>query len=138
LVTVHPVLGPGNTWFEVEGATQIDIPTAKSLHDRGVVFIDVSGESVWNAGHIPGAVHLPYERTADPSRARFNKTTLREVARYDDEIVIYFLYYDSSVGGGSASWEAAKAVTWGFRNVYHFVGGARAWEDAGYPVETGQ
>ena len=35
LVTIHAVLGPGNTWFEVEGATLVDIPTAKLFHDRG-------------------------------------------------------------------------------------------------------
>jgi len=134
LVTVHRVLGAGNNWYEVEGATEIDVPTAKSFHDRGVVFIDVSEDGVWNAGHIPGAVHLSWQRTAD---LRLSKTALREVAGYNDEIVLYFDY----VGDGvftTASWEAAKAVAWGYRKVYHFVGGATAWEDAGYPVETGQ
>ncbi len=38
----------------------------------------------------------------------------------------------------SASWEAAKAVIWGYRKVYHFDGGAKAWKEAGYHVETGQ
>ena len=137
LVTAHGVLGPGNDWFEVEGATQIDISTAKSLYDRGVVFIDSSEERVWSAGHIPGAVHIPFWRTGDPSRKRFRRTTLREAAGYDDEIVFYFAYFDESETA-SASWEAAKAITWGYRKVYLFDGGARAWKDAGYPVETGQ
>ncbi len=132
LVTIHVVLGPGNTWWEVEGATQIDIPTAKSFHDRGVTFIDTSGDSMWNVGHIPGAVHLLWERTGDP---RFSMTTLREVAGYNDEIVLYF---DDGSGVASAAWEAAQAVTWGYRKVYLFDGGAQAWKDAGYPVETGQ
>jgi 3-mercaptopyruvate sulfurtransferase SseA len=68
---------------------------------------------------------------------RLRRTTLREVAGYDDEIVFYF----DEIGDGvytSASWEAAKAVAWGYRKVYHFVGGAKGWEDARYPVETGQ
>jgi len=134
LVTVHAILGAGNSWFEVEGATQIDIPTAKSFHDRGVIFIDASGESIWNAGHISGAVHLSWQRGGDPSRPRFSKTTLLEVAGYDDEIVLY-LY---NPGVASAAWEAAKAVTWGYRKVYLFDGGAQAWKEAGYPVETGQ
>ncbi len=134
LVTVHRVLGLGNNWYEVEGATEIHIPTAKSFHDRGVVFIDVSEDGVWNARHVAGAVHLSWVRTEDP---RFNKATLREVAGYDDEIVIYTDY----VGDGvytTPSWETAKAVAWGYRKVYHFVGGAKGWEDAGYPVESGQ
>jgi len=114
LVTAHSVLGPGNDWFEVEGVTQIDIPSAKSLHDRGVVFIDSSEDRVWNAGHIPGAVHLPFWRTGDPSQKSFRRTTLQEVAGYDDEVVFYFAYFDESETA-SASWEAAKANTWGYR-----------------------
>ena len=50
-----------------------------------------------------------------------------------DEIVFYFR--DTVVS--SASWEAAKALAWGYENVYHFLGGAEAWAEAGYPVETG-
>jgi TolB-like protein/class 3 adenylate cyclase/3-mercaptopyruvate sulfurtransferase SseA len=135
LLTIHSTLGLGvNTWWEVEGATLIDISTAKLFHDRGVIFIDVSGQSMWITGHIPGAVHLSWERSGDPSRARFTKATLREVAQYDDEIVLYF--DDGSVA--SAAWEAAKAVTWGYRKVYLFGGGAQAWKAAGYPVETGE
>jgi len=133
LVTVHVVLGPGNSWFEVEVATKIDIATAKSFHDRGVVFIDVSGESNWNAGHIPGAVHLPGERTADPNQVRFNKTTLGEVAQHNDEIVLY-----RSDWGIISPFVMAKAVTWGYQKVYSFRGGAQAWKDAGYPIESGQ
>jgi TolB-like protein/class 3 adenylate cyclase len=108
LVTAHSVLGPGNDWFEVEGVTQIDIPSAKSLHDRGVVFIDSSEDRVWNASHIPGAVHLPFDRTEDPSQKRFRRTTLQEVAGYDDEVVFYFAYFAESETA-SASWEARKA-----------------------------
>jgi TolB-like protein/Flp pilus assembly protein TadD/rhodanese-related sulfurtransferase len=130
LVTAHAIQGAGNSWFEVEGATLTDIPTAKSLHDRGVVFLDLSGKSAWDGGHIPGAVLLSWERTADP---RFSETTLREIAGYDDEIVLY-----QSDGYTSAAWEVAKALTWGYRTLYFFHGGAQAWKDAGYPVETGQ
>ena len=137
LVTAHSVLGPGNDWYEVEGATEIDMATAKSLYDRGVVFIDTSDDRVWNEGHIPGAIHLPIWRTGDPSRKRFRRTTLQEIADYDDEIVLYFAYFAEGETA-TASWEAAKAITWGYKNVYHFVGGARAWKAAGFPVETGQ
>ena len=122
--------GHGASRFEVEGATEIDIPTAKSFHDRDVVFIDTSNTRAWNAGHIPGAVHLSFLRTDIP---RFNKTALREVAGYDDEIVLYY-----SAQMLSPAWEAAKAITWGYRKVHLFTGGAKAWADADYPLETGQ
>ena len=103
----------------------------------GVVFIDTSGESIWNAAHIPGAVHLPYDHTGDPNQVRFSRTTLREVAGYDDEIVLYFSYLDNDENSIPA-WDGAKAVSWGYRKVYLFDGGAKAWKDAGHPVETGQ
>ncbi len=136
LVTVHRVLGPGNSWLEVEGATQIDVSTAKSLYDRGVLFVDVGSQSMRNAGHIPGAVHLPFDRTGDPSRVRLRRTTFREIAAYNDEIVITFGYLDFL--DSEVAWEAAKVVAWGYSKVYHLDGGARVWKDAGYPVETGQ
>ena len=130
LVTVHLVLEAGKTWFEVEGAKLIDIPTAKSIHDRGVVFIDVSNKSVWNASHIPRAIHLSWSRTEDP---RFSETTLRDVAKHNDEIVLY-----SSDELLSPAWEAAKAVTWGYQKVHFFNGGVQAWKEAGYAIETAQ
>jgi tetratricopeptide (TPR) repeat protein len=137
LVTAHRVLGgAGNSWLEVEGATQIDVSTAKSLYDRGVLFIDVGPQRTWNAGHILGAVHLPYDRTGDPSRVRLRWTTFREMAAYNDEIVITFGYIEGD-DHKKVAWEAAKAVAWGYSKVYHFDGGARVWKDAGYPVETG-
>ncbi|MEE8226473.1 MAG: rhodanese-like domain-containing protein, partial [Kiloniellales bacterium] len=127
---------PGNSWLEVEGATQIDVSTAKSLYDRGVLFIDVGSQSMRNAGHIPGAVHLPFDRTGDPSRVRLRRTTFREIAAYNDEIVITFGYLDYL--DSEVAFEAAKVVAWGYSKVYHLDGGARVWKDAGYPVETGQ
>ncbi len=132
LVTFHPILGSGNSWFEVEGATVIDIATAKSFHDRGVVFIDASKESVWKAAHIPGAVHLPWYRTGGPNQVIFSKTTISEVAQHNDEIVLY----DSAFPPIPAA-AVAKAVIWGYQKVYSFRRGAQAWKDAGYPVETG-
>ena len=137
LVTSHSVLGPGTDWFEVEGSQLIDISTAKALHEQGAVFIDTSEIQMWNEGHIPGAIHLPYDRTGDPNQKRYRRTTLREVADYDDVIVLHFVFPEEDAIA-SASWESAKALAWGYRNVYRFVGGVRAWKEAGYPVETAQ
>ncbi len=109
-------------------------PTQSHFTKGGVVFIDVSNKRVWNALHITGAVHLSWERHDDP---RLSRTTLREVVGYDDEIAFY-ADYDGDGVWTTAAWEAAKAVAWGYRKVYHFVGGGIAWEDAGYPIETGQ
>jgi rhodanese-related sulfurtransferase len=78
-------------------------------------------------------VHLPYFRSADPKAQHLDRHSLREVAGKDNEIVFYFR--DRQVN--SASWEAAKALAWGYDKVHRFLGGARAWAAAGFPVETG-
>jgi Rhodanese-like domain len=42
----------------VEGAVTIDTSTAKKLFDEGAFFIDVRKTSDFEAGRIPGALHL--------------------------------------------------------------------------------
>lgn len=130
LITRHRALDAGSTWWEVKGATQIDVATAKSLHDRGVVFIDTSHPDARQENQIPGAVHLTYFRFTDSTQARFTEETLIAVVDKTVEIVVYCDDCYNRV------WEAAKAVNWGYQKVYFFRGGAQAWKDAGYPVET--
>jgi TolB-like protein/class 3 adenylate cyclase/rhodanese-related sulfurtransferase len=134
LVDVNRVLGPVGTTFEVEGAPQLDLEEAKALYDRGAIFIDTSSFEIWREAHVKDAVHLPYDRSDDPTAPRLDRHSLREVAGKEDEIVFY--YRDRSVI--FAAWEPAKAVAWGYHKVYHFAGGAKAWQEAGYPIETGE
>ena len=57
-----------------------------------------------------------------------------EVADKTKDIVLY-----CKEGGCSGSpFETAKAVNWGYQKVYRFRGGALAWKEAGYPIETGE
>ena len=133
LVIVHLALE--NTWFEIKGATALDLATAKSFHDRGVLFLDVSNEDVWQEAHVPGAVHLPINRNKqDPTKPRLKQTTLRGIVNKDEEVVLYWY----SPGTGYPAFSTAKAVNWGYKKIYYFVGGARAWKEAGYPVEAGE
>ena len=131
LITRHRVLGSGNTWWEVKGATEIDVATAKSLHDRGAVFIDTSHPDVRQEQQIPGAIHLTYYRFTDSAQARITEETLTAVVDKTVEIVVYCDDCYNRV------WEAAKAVNWGYQRVHFFRGGAQAWKDAGFPVESG-
>jgi TolB-like protein/class 3 adenylate cyclase/rhodanese-related sulfurtransferase/Flp pilus assembly protein TadD len=131
-VTTHAVLGLGNTWYEVEGATRIDIHTAKSLRDLGVVFIDTSRPDLWKEQHIPDAINLTYVRSRDSAQAKFSEDKLIAVADKTEEIVVYCSDCHPIV------WDAAKAANWGYQKVYFFRGGAQAWKEAGYPVETGE
>jgi rhodanese-related sulfurtransferase len=110
--------------FDVDGATEIDVTTAKALRDRGVPFVDVRAVPDYALGHVPGAVNLSLVFA-------LSKETLAEVAGPDDEVAFYChtKYCDYS------AFASAKAVAWGYKRVYRFSGGFPEWKNAGYPIE---
>lgn len=109
----------------IEGATTVDAAEAKSLFDKQALFVDVRKDSDWDAGRIPGAVHL------DNKTGVFSEATLSAEISKDENVVIY-------CNGASCPRSAkgsADAVSWGFKQVYYFRDGFPAWKAAGYPVE---
>ncbi len=113
--------------FSVNGATAIDIKTAKSLHDRGVLFIDV--HYFWHEQRIPNAKFL------DVWAYEFNEVTLPKIAGKTQELVIYTSH---SHDGRKLPEAVSLAVSWGYEDVYYFNNGLEIWKQAGYPVETDQ
>ena len=110
---------------QVEGATTVDLATAKALFDRGVPFVDVRGDRHYGAGHISGAVHLRLATSA------FSESALAEVASKDQEVVIY-----CQGPRCTASSEACEmAISWGWKKVYYFRDGYPGWKAAGYASE---
>jgi hypothetical protein len=67
-------------YYEVKGATTLDVATAKALFDRGVPFVDVRSKLIWEMGHIHGAVNLP---------GNFSEAELSKIVSKDREVVIY-------------------------------------------------
>ncbi len=113
--------------IRVEGTTTIDVDTAKALHDRGVLFVDVRDHADWKLGRISGAVLLELYRD-------FSESNLSEVVAKDKEVVIHA---HGSAGGAPLSARAsAQALSWGFKKVYYFRGGFPSWKAAGYPIEV--
>ena len=111
----------------VEGATEIDLSTAKTLHERGVQFIDTRGSSYWRNGHIPGAVSLRYTTEAK----------LMAIVDKNEEVVFYC---DCDVGSASCNRSpnaSAIAVALGFQNVSYFTN-SNEWAPAGYPIEKAE
>lgn len=53
--------------------TRMNMQTAKSMldADRGIVLIDVRSQDEYDAGHIPGAVSVPYEEIPNKIPAMF-------------------------------------------------------------------
>lgn len=108
----------------VRGATTIDTAQAKTLFDRGAIFIDVRNHADWEAGRIPGAIHLELNKV-------FTEASLSAVARPDQEVVMYC----NGTKCPRSSQAAASAVSWGFARVYYYRLGLPDWQGSGYPVE---
>lgn len=109
----------------VTGARTISTVTAKLLFDKGYYFIDVRGREDFNAGHIPGAFHLPV-------KSDFNEQNLIAIAKKEQPIVIYC--NGISCPGSSAA--TIKAVEWGWINILYYRDGIPAWQQHGYPLYT--
>jgi sulfur-carrier protein adenylyltransferase/sulfurtransferase len=100
-------------------------PAQVSEHlGNGIVLIDVRESTEWDAGHIPGAKHVPrgylesrIEGTAGPDRSQ--------------EIVLY-------CASGQRSALAAHTLKdlLGYENVKSMTGGITLWKDRGYKVEV--
>jgi rhodanese-related sulfurtransferase len=140
----HFIDGQGIHSFKVKGATEIDVLTAKSLHDSGVTFVDARPEKNRNKeGWIPRSVSLPEPRSNNPNNRRLTEKTLMNILDKTDEVVFYSAGLIDADAFFSA-YASAKAVNWGYQNVFHFwgiqnwrkEGGFLGWKEAGYPVET--
>ena len=108
----------------VPGAITVDSARAKTLFDNGAIFIDVRNSADWEAGRIPGAVHLDLDKG-------FTANALRAVARPDQAVVLYC----NGTKCPRSSQAAASAVSWGFTRVFYYRLGFPDWQAVGYPVE---
>ena len=110
--------------LKVSGATTVQGLEANRLFNQHSKFIDVRVEIDWDAGRVPGAVHL--ELTSD-----FTEAGLLKLVSKDQPVVLY-------CNGSScmrSSQASALAVEWGFKKVFYYRGGFPDWKARGYPVE---
>ena len=101
----------------------VDVTTAKVLHERNAMFIDVRDKHWFDEGHIPDAVNIPF--------SRFNDSNLAKVASKDQEVVFYCYGISCELSDKASN----RALSWGYQKVYYFMKGYPAWLDAGYPIE---
>ncbi len=109
---------------QIDGATTVDATKAKSMFDKGTLFVDVRKDKDFNAGRIPGAEHIELKKV-------LSEATLGKVAKKGQAVVIYC----NGPKCMRSSKASAKAVGWGFKKVYYFRDGFPAWKSAGYPTE---
>ena len=108
----------------VPGATTIDTNQAKALFDQGALFVDPRKDSDWEAGRIPGAVHLELNK-------QLSEETLLAEATKEEDIV----FYCNGVKCLVSTHASEQAVGWGFKKVHYYRAGFPDWKTQGFPVE---
>ena len=101
----------------------VDVSTAKALHERDAIFIDVRLKNWFDEGHIPGAVNIPF--------SQFNDNNLAKVVSKDQEVVFYCYGMNCEYANTASD----RALVWGYQKVYYFTKGYPAWLAAAYPIE---
>ena len=95
------------------------------------VFVDARNKDDYVEGHIPGAVHLYH----------YDSLEMIDSVRPDLEQAFFIIVY---CNGGDCDDSISLALdlttSYGFPNdsVYVFKGGMEEWQEAGYPVTTGE
>jgi hydroxyacylglutathione hydrolase len=110
--SAEPVLGEETLRIE-----QLDARAAAERSAEGALLVDVRERSEWDGGHVPGAIHIPYEEL----RERTHELPL------DRPIVIY-------CASGVRSSLAASILESAGRAAANMRGGFTAWRNAKLPV----
>jgi molybdopterin/thiamine biosynthesis adenylyltransferase/rhodanese-related sulfurtransferase len=100
-------------------------PAQVSEHlGNGIVLVDVRESNEWDAGHIPGAKHVP---------RGYLESRIEGIAGADrsQEIVLY-----CASGHRSALAAHTLKELLGYENVKSMTGGITLWKDRGYKVEV--
>ena len=86
------------------------------------LILDVRSTGEYDAGHVPGAIHIPFQSVA---------SRVAELpAELDTPIVVYCAH------GPRAAWAGRALRKAGYTDVVYLKGHMTAWKKAGLPVET--
>ncbi len=106
LYLVIKLLGILGRW----GIKQI---TVKELDQKkGMMLLDVRTDKEYEAGHIPGAVHVPLAEIGDKVKK----------LKKDKELVVY------CQSGNRSIWAIKRLMGMGYKNLYNLKGGYSAWK----------
>lgn len=116
---------------KVAGAETINSQKAKQLFDKGAFFIDVRKDSDFEAGRIPGALHLEYS-DVDPNKRLLSSKTLEENKVSKDSDIVF---YCNGIHCARSSIAAKLSLEWGYKKVYYYRLGFPDWRLNGFPFE---
>ena len=114
---------------EFQGVKTVNLAQAYALFQPGqALFIDARPADEFAELHIPKALNIPPDLVEAGLPGK-----VASLAK-DREIVVYC----GQVSCDLALKVAEKLQTLGFTRVMAYVGGFRAWDEAGYPADTGK
>ncbi len=90
--------------------------------DDAPVVLDVRSDSEYEAGHVPGAIHIPFQSVA----SRTEELSIDK----DRTVVVYCAH------GPRAAWAGRALRKAGYTDIVYLAGHMGAWKDAGRPLET--
>ena len=99
-----------------------DVNQAIRRKEAGVVVLDVRSPELYETGHVPGAVSLPYGRIVERSLEAYPAGTL-------------FVVYCSGPHCNGADRAALRLARLG-RPVKKMIGGIEGWKDEGLGLES--
>ena len=98
-----------------------DVAAALDAGDADFVLLDARSRAAYDAGHLPGAVHLPHAQI-----------TAESVAQLPDRPVVAYCWGPSCNGACKAALRLAQLG----RPVKEMLGGFEYWKRDGHPVEA--
>lgn len=120
-LVVAPVLAKGEAPPEAPSIAPSDL-NARRESGTAPVVIDVRTPEEYAAGHIPGALNIPFDQVA----ARISEVDAPQ------GVALYCML------GPRARMGEAALLNAGYSPVFHLEGGLAAWQAAGLPVEPKQ
>ncbi|MDP1761837.1 MAG: rhodanese-like domain-containing protein [Deltaproteobacteria bacterium] len=113
---------------QFQGVKTVNLAQAYALFQQGSLFIDARPADEFAELHVPKSLNI----TPDMVEAGVAEK-VAGLAR-DREIVVYC----GQVSCDLALKVAEKLQSLGFTRVTAYIGGFRAWDEAGYPADTGK
>ncbi|KAE8664224.1 Rhodanese-like domain-containing protein 15 [Hibiscus syriacus] len=111
--------------------TSVPVRVAHELYQAGHRYLDVRTPEEFSAGHVPGAINIPYMYKLGSGMAK-NHSFLAEVSAH-------FGQYDEIIVGCQLGKRSLMAATdlqaAGFTAVTDIAGGYAAWTQNGLPTE---
>ena len=105
---------------------EIDLETAKSLHQTGLLFVDARAEEYLLDGMIPGAI-------ANDDVGILSEQ-IEVLVGYEKGFVVYCSDDDC----GSSEELAYELQDLGFMNIFVFKGGWKSWTEAGLEIQKNE